>query len=174
MHARELSGLHAKPQAGCVALHAHDAQMLVAVSVTVLTVCCTAVGLLASCLAPTAVGPGRHKWPDMLRQLCVSSLRTMQMETHLSWFQEQLVAFQLLVTASILGGEGHGTGASPASLQESCLSHKTACLWQVREAEEGASRARAARREDAKRAAKERSQMAERLKVGAGCLPDSV
>ena len=43
-------------------------------------------------------------------------------------------------------------------------------LLQVREAEEGASRARATRREDAKRAAKERAQMAERLKVGAGCL----
>lgn len=58
-------------------------------------------------------------------------------------------------------------------MQESCLSHNTTCSWQVREAEEGASRARAARREDAKRAAKERAQIAERLKVGAGCLPGS-
>ena len=38
-----------------------------------LTVCCTAVRSVSSAWLLQHVGPGRHKWPDMLRQLDVLS-----------------------------------------------------------------------------------------------------
>lgn len=65
MRAGELSGLRGKPQAGCVAFHAHDAQMFVAKGPQIHSLLHTC-WVLASRLAPTAVGAGRHTWADML------------------------------------------------------------------------------------------------------------